>query len=70
MLGPDDQNAYLSFRNLPSVQVMKSSELNAYDVLCSDWVVFTQATLPTGQADVVQASTEPAAAEPTSTEED
>jgi hypothetical protein len=21
-------------------------ELNAYDVLCSDWVVFTEATLP------------------------
>ena len=50
VLGPEDQNAYLSFRNLPNVQVIKSSELNAYDVLCSDWVVFTQDTLPTGTA--------------------
>lgn len=49
VLGPDDRNAELSFRNLPNVQVIHAAELNAYDVLCSDWVVFTEATLPTGQ---------------------
>ena len=42
----DDDNAYRSFRNLPNVQLILRGELNAYDVLCNDWVVFTRATLP------------------------
>ncbi len=46
VLGNDDDTAARSFRNLPSVQLVQASELNAYDVLCSDWLVFTQATLP------------------------
>ena len=46
VLEPDDESAYKSFRNLPEVHVLPSSELNAYDVLCSDWVVFTRSTLP------------------------
>lgn len=50
VLGADDDAAYMSFRNLPTVQVIKVSELNAYDILCCDWVVFTKATLPTGTA--------------------
>jgi large subunit ribosomal protein L4 len=33
----------LSFRNLPEVQLIKVGELNAYDVLCNDWIVFEQA---------------------------
>ncbi|MFK7920039.1 MAG: 50S ribosomal protein L4 [Ilumatobacter sp.] len=49
VLSQDDTNALLSFRNLANVQVIASAELNAYDVLCSDWVVFTKASLP--QAD-------------------
>ena len=36
-----------SFRNLPEVQLIKSSELNAYDVLCNDWIVFERSQLPT-----------------------
>jgi large subunit ribosomal protein L4 len=44
-LDRDDTNAALSFRNLPDVQTIRSGELNAYDVLCSDWIVFTQASL-------------------------
>jgi large subunit ribosomal protein L4 len=36
-----------SFRNLPFAQLIKSSELNAYDILCNDWIVFTERTLPT-----------------------
>ena len=36
-----------SFRNLPTVQLIKAGELNAYDVLCNDWIVFEQALLPT-----------------------
>jgi large subunit ribosomal protein L4 len=35
-----------SFRNLgPRVKIVLPSELNAYDVLVSDWVVFSQPTL-------------------------
>ena len=60
VLGRDDEVAYKSFRNLPEVHVLLASELNAYDVLCSDWVVFTSATLPTAPAE----SSKPAAAEP------
>ena len=35
-----------SMRNLADVHVLLTSELNAYDVLCSDWVVFSQDSLP------------------------
>jgi large subunit ribosomal protein L4 len=38
-----------SFRNLQHVQVIDVGELNAYDVLCSDVVVFTTATLPVAE---------------------
>jgi large subunit ribosomal protein L4 len=41
-----DTAAALSFRNLPEVQLLSASELNAYDVLCNDWIVFTKETLP------------------------
>jgi len=46
VLSRDDELAYKSFRNLPAVQVIRAGELNAYDVLCNDWIVFTAATLP------------------------
>jgi large subunit ribosomal protein L4 len=46
VLNRSDENAYRSFRNLPDVQVILDGELNAYDVLCNDWIVFTDATLP------------------------
>ena len=42
----DDNTAIRSFRNLPSVQIVEAEELNAYDILCSDWLVFTTETLP------------------------
>ncbi len=35
-----------SFRNLPDVTTLAAGELNAYDVLCSDWIVFSPDTLP------------------------
>jgi large subunit ribosomal protein L4 len=38
-----------SFRNLPQAQVLEVGELNAYDVLCNDVVVFTTATLPVAE---------------------
>lgn len=42
----NDIHAIRSFLNIPEVQLIELAELNAYDVLCNDWVVFTQATLP------------------------
>lgn len=41
-----DEIAAKSFRNIPSVHVMEAAELNAYDVLCAEWVVFTRESLP------------------------
>jgi large subunit ribosomal protein L4 len=46
VLSRDDEGAYKSFRNLPEVDLILVGELAAYDVLCSDWVVFTRETLP------------------------
>jgi large subunit ribosomal protein L4 len=46
VVGHDEVVAAKSFRNLPDVHVLLDGELNAYDVLCSDWVVFTPETLP------------------------
>jgi large subunit ribosomal protein L4 len=46
VLGPDDVVAWRSFRNLPQVHLLETGQLNAYDVLCSDVVIFTEATLP------------------------
>jgi large subunit ribosomal protein L4 len=46
VLSADDAKAALSFRNIPEVQLIVVGELNAYDVLCNDYIVFTSATLP------------------------
>ena len=50
VLRRDDTNAALSFRNLPDVQIIHTGELNAYDVLCNDYIVFTQASLEAAMA--------------------
>lgn len=47
----DDINTIKSFLNLTQVQLIDVRELNAYDVLCNEYVVFSQATLPAGTAD-------------------
>ena len=44
----DDVAAERSFSNLQRVHVIDVTELTAYDVLRSDWVVFTDETLPGG----------------------
>jgi large subunit ribosomal protein L4 len=49
-----DDDAYLSFRNLSDVQVLLSGELNAYDVLCNDWIVFSRQTLPGSGNELVE----------------
>ena len=46
VLSEDDFVADRSFGNLPEVQTLLVNELNAYDILVNDWVVFTDETLP------------------------
>lgn len=46
VLSDADEVAWKSFRNLHQVQLIDVAELNAYDILCNDWIVFTSATLP------------------------
>jgi len=48
VVGRDDAPAALSFRNLTNVQVISPGELNTYDVLCNDWLIFPQDLVPTG----------------------
>ncbi|MDA8392825.1 MAG: 50S ribosomal protein L4 [Actinomycetota bacterium] len=47
-----DVTSCKSFANLQRVHVIDPSELNAYDVLRSDWVVFSDATLPGAREEV------------------
>jgi large subunit ribosomal protein L4 len=58
----DDTNTIKSFLNLPDVQLIERRELNAYDVLCSDYVVFSHGTLPGGGEVVAGAPAKKAAA--------
>jgi large subunit ribosomal protein L4 len=44
-------NTIRSFRNLEDVQLIEVGELNAYDVLCNDFIVFSQASLPGNEKD-------------------
>ncbi len=60
VVGRDDANAALSFRNLPHVQVISPGELNTYDVLCNDWLVFSKDVVPASDAQ----ATAPKAAQP------
>jgi large subunit ribosomal protein L4 len=43
VLGREEINAWLSLRNLPEVHLLHADQLNTYDVLVSDDVIFTQA---------------------------
>lgn len=47
VLSREDAVAFHSFRNLENVKTIDAGEVNAYDVLDADWVLFTDATLPT-----------------------
>jgi len=50
VLTRDDVVARKSFRNIPSVHVLEAAELNTYDILVSDYVVFTKNTVPKAEA--------------------
>ena len=45
----DDVNTWKSFANLLQIHVVSPGELNAYDGLVAEYVVFTKATLPIAQ---------------------
>jgi large subunit ribosomal protein L4 len=66
VLGDEDGYADRSFGNLPEIQTIMAGELNAYDILVNDWIVFTDATLPGRpgfEADTEAVATDGAAAE-------
>ncbi len=64
VLGREHEAVAKSLRNLPKVHLILPSELNSYDVLCCDWLVFTQGTLPSGRSGAqAPAPTEPASVE-------
>jgi large subunit ribosomal protein L4 len=78
VLRPEDEAVWKSLRNLPDVHVCGIGELNAYDVLVSDWLLFTPDTLPVdkpvsrgthAQAEAPSAAAPAAAAAPAETEE-
>jgi large subunit ribosomal protein L4 len=50
----EDDIAWKSFRNLPSVHVLAAAELNAYDVLSADYVIFTKQSVPVGDMTVTR----------------
>jgi len=46
VVDPIDENTWKSFRNLGErVQLVTPNELNTYDILVNDWLVFSKATL-------------------------
>jgi large subunit ribosomal protein L4 len=50
-----------SFRNLIDIHVIEFGELNAYDVLCNDWIVFSRDSLPEGMGTAGTKASAPAA---------
>ncbi|WP_415952367.1 50S ribosomal protein L4 [Streptomyces sp. KLOTTS4A1] len=54
----EDEAALLSARNLPQVHILEPGQLNTYDVLVSDDVVFTKAAFDTFVAGPNKADTE------------
>ena len=56
----NDETTWKSFRNVPSVHVITPGELNTYDVLVSDYVVFSRETLPAATADAADSTADAA----------
>lgn len=68
--GREDLNVVKSFRNVPNVQLIEVGELNAYDVLCNQTIVFTPENLPTGTPTEAPAGVVETSTTDTSTSED
>ncbi|WP_347350810.1 50S ribosomal protein L4 [Intrasporangium sp.] len=64
VLARGDEVAFKSVRNLPGVHVLVADQLNTYDVLCADDVVFTRAALDAFVAGPVRADARSAAKAP------
>lgn len=45
VLGDVEESAIRSFRNLPYVHMILADQLNTYDILARDWVIFDRAAL-------------------------
>jgi large subunit ribosomal protein L4 len=45
-----DVATWKSLRNVPEIHILTVGELNAYDVLVSDWVIFTKDSLPASRS--------------------
>ena len=45
VLADDDVNVWKSFRNIPTVHVIRADQLNTYDVIAREWLVFTKDAL-------------------------
>ena len=45
VVADDDANAYLSFRNIPKVNVIPATEINTYELIDNKALVVTQAAL-------------------------
>jgi large subunit ribosomal protein L4 len=45
VLGREDDVSWLSLRNLPQVHLLAADQLNTYDVLVSDELIFTKGAL-------------------------
>ena len=54
--GRGDELVWKSLRNLPEVQLLTSDQLNTYDVLVNDYVVFTEACVPSSTNDETEGS--------------
>jgi large subunit ribosomal protein L4 len=61
VLGRDEENAWLSVRNLTQVHPILADQLNTYDVVVSDHVVFTRSGFDAfvGAAPAAAATSEP-----------
>jgi large subunit ribosomal protein L4 len=71
VVAPTDEAAWKSFRNLGSrVQLLVPNELNTYDVLVNDWLVFSSATLDEAVARLTPGERAAAEAEAEDAEDD
>ena len=52
----EDSNTHKSFRNLGHVNVLSADQLNVFDILVSDSVVFTKSSLPSIEVEDVSAA--------------
>jgi large subunit ribosomal protein L4 len=56
VIGGNDVVAERSFSNLAYVNIVEAGQLTAYDVVVSDWVVFTDETMPGEVSDALEGS--------------